>query len=101
MTPERRAEIRRWTDRPITARSVAFALAIPLAVAFLTWGARTIGPVVVTNTRYLTDSTRRDTRYTRDSLANVQRDSLLRRVDSRIGAIYCASLPADRQAGCR
>lgn len=36
-----------------------------------------------------------------DSSDNVRRDELLHRVDSRVGAIYCASLPASKRAGCQ
>lgn len=34
------------------------------------------------------------------SIENARRDSLLRRVDRRIGLIYCGSLPPSKRAGC-
>ncbi len=40
-------------------------------------------------------------RQASESTDNARRDSLLFRVDARVGAIYCASLPTNRQAGCR
>lgn len=40
-------------------------------------------------------------RQVAESIDNAHRDSLLFRVDARVGAIYCASLPLDKQAGCR
>ena len=49
---------------------------------------------IVTGSRFVTDSVRRDT----DKAAL---ESTLNRIDSRVGAIYCAGLPKDKQPGCR
>lgn len=35
------------------------------------------------------------------TMDNARRDSLLQRVDERVGAMYCGSLPPGKRAGCR
>lgn len=52
------------------------------------------GGGIVTGGRFVADSVNRD----RDKAAI---EATLNRIDSRVGSIYCASLPTDKQAGCR
>lgn len=40
-------------------------------------------------------------RHQADSMKVARFDSLLQRVDDRVGAMYCGSLPASKRAGCR
>lgn len=62
---------------------------------FLLWLLTTAaGGGIVTGGRFVADSTNRDRE--RDAM-----NQTLDRIDSRVGAIYCAGLPKDKQAGCR
>jgi hypothetical protein len=89
-TTDRRAETAPADRRKLDPLWRGLLLAI--AIAFLAWAAKPLVPV--TQARFEADSIARD----RD---NARRDQTLDRIDARVGAIYCASLPADRQAGCR
>lgn len=66
-----------------------------VVAGFILWLLTTAaGGGVVTGSRFTSDSTRRDR-----EAADVK--GTLERIDSRVGAMYCASLPKDKQPGCR
>lgn len=99
--PDRRERLRRLADQSVTPRQIAKALLVPLTVLFVGWAAKAIGPVVVTPARYERDSARRDNRYVRDSLDNLDMHEVLKRLDSRVGAIYCAQVTTNLKDACR
>lgn len=68
------------------------AVLIAALVGALAWAARPLVPV--SEARFEADSTRRD----RNEL---RRDSILNRIDSRTGEMYCGRLPDSLRAGCR
>lgn len=66
-----------------------------VVAGFLLWLLTTAaGGGIVTGGRFVADSVHRDKE--RDAMTQT-----LDRIDSRVGAIYCAGLPKDKQAGCR
>jgi hypothetical protein len=91
-----------------TVKNVSIALGAVLAVFSVASGATRFVSVAVgaADHRYL----QRDTFFVYQAgqaekerataLANARRDSLLHRVDRRIGLIYCSSLPPEKRAGC-
>lgn len=83
---------RRAANRRRIPDSFWGGLLLALILAFLAWAAKPLVPV--SQARFESDSVSRD----RD---NARRDATLDRIDARVGAIYCASLPTDKQPGFR
>lgn len=81
--------------RPPVTKEFWLGVAGALISGLLFWAFTTAaGGGIVTGSRFVTDSVRRDN----DKAAL---ESTLNRIDSRVGTIYCASLPKDKQPGCR
>lgn len=81
-----------------TLNTLLLTVGAPLAVALLAWGAAKYDQSKVDTSRFVSDSARREQRYSRDSAST---NNLLQRIDSRVGDIYCARIPAEQRAGCR
>lgn len=75
------------------ARAVFIGVAITIIASTLIGAWRSL-PAVVIVPRFLTDSIRRDQREAR-------RDSIIARIDNRVGALYCNSLDRDQREACR
>lgn len=73
-----------------TIRTILIALTVALA----TWGAKRYDASKLDVSRFVVDST---SRVIRDA----RRDSLLGRIDERVGKIYCGRLPDSLRAGCQ
>lgn len=84
-----------------TFSTLALTVGAPLLVALLAWGARKYDQSKVETGRFVADSGRREQRYARDSVSRLTDREYLERIDSRVGEIYCARVPAQQRAGCR
>lgn len=80
-------------------------LLLAALVAALAWAAQPIAPV--TSARFAADSSRRETRYARDSTDRVKnearRDSIAERTSRRVDLLVCRTLtnPTEREACLR
>lgn len=67
-------------------------LLLAALLAFLAWAAKPLVPVSAA--RFEADSSRRDRQRAADS-------TVLNRIDSRVGEMYCGGLPENLRSGCR
>lgn len=81
--------------------SLALMIGVPLLIALVGWGASRFEGSKLDTYRFVTDSSRREARYQRDSVARSEDRQIMQRIDSRVGEIYCGRLPIGQRAGCR